>query len=266
MTTQKPSPLKTEKVVLFHNETIFLKINQNNPAVYYHEGLKPPPEEIEATFPLDPFLFVALKSSTPPAGFKSQPAKVFLSSYDLPERKLIMQAIAWHNWHQHHQFCGQCGHKLTVIADFKEKKCKNCQLSTFPNLAPAIIVLIKQENRILLARGPHFPKGRYSALAGFVDIGETAEEATHREVREEVNLTIQNLEYFGTQSWPFLPSSFMIAYTADYLGGQIKIDPQEIEDAKWFDINNLPDLPTKGSISWQIITQTVAKMQGNTSY
>ena len=114
------------------------------------------------------------------------------------------------------------------------------------------LVTNAKENKILLARSPHFRKGMYSALAGFVDIGETAECAAHREVQEEVGLKIKSLKYFGSQSWPF-PSSFMIAFTAEYLSGEIIIDPNEIEDAKWFDAHNITNLPDMPSISRRLI-------------
>ena len=102
----------------------------------------------------------------------------------------------------------------------------------------------------------HFRKGVYSALAGFVDIGETAEYAAHREVQEEVGLKIKSLKYFGSQSWPF-PSSFMIAFTADHLDGEIIMEPNEIEDAQWFGLNQLPDLPPMPSISRQLINSVL---------
>jgi NAD+ diphosphatase len=133
-----------------------------------------------------------------------------------------------------------------------EKKCKACDLSFLPNLSPAIMVLLKRENEILLARSPHFRQGMYSALAGFIDLGETAECAVHREVQEEVGLKVKSLQYFGSQSWPF-PNSFMIAFTAEYLSGEIIMEPNEIEDAKWFNIHNIPDLPSMPSISRRLI-------------
>src|ERR1700722_8943106 len=110
------------------------------------------------------------------------------------------------------------------------------------------MVLIQKGNEILLGRSAHFKPGVYSALAGFIDIGETAEMAAHREVKEEVGLEITELEYFGSQSWPF-PDSFMLAFKAKYLRGEINIDTKELEDARWFNLNNLPAIPPHPSIS-----------------
>ena len=106
-------------------------------------------------------------------------------------------------------------------------------------------MLIKKGDKILLARGHNFKPGVYSAIAGYVDIGETCEQAAIREVKEEVNIDIGSLTYFSSQSWPFAPSSFLIAFVAQYIKGDIKVDGNEIEDAQWFDTNNLPKLPDK---------------------
>lgn len=114
------------------------------------------------------------------------------------------------------------------------------------------MVLIQRNHQVLLARSAHFKPGIYSAIAGFIDIGESAEEAVYREVKEEVGIEISKLEYFGSQSWPF-PNSFMIAFKAHYLSGELSINPNEIEDAKWFDIDDLPAIPSYPSISRKLI-------------
>lgn len=120
------------------------------------------------------------------------------------------------------------------------------------------MVLIQREHEILLARSKHFEEGMYSALAGFIDLGETAEVAVHREVKEEVGLEISDLVYFGTQPWPF-PDSFMIAFKANYLSGDLKMDPEEIEDAQWFSPKHLPKLPSKASIARALIDSFIVK-------
>jgi len=129
---------------------------------------------------------------------------------------------------------------------------------TFPHVAPVILALISRGDELLLARSPHFAPGLYSILAGFIEPGETAEQTVAREVQEEVGIQIKNIQYYGSQPWPF-PSNLMIGFTAEYASGEIQIDPIEIEDAKWFNINNLPPLPTPISLSRRMIDEYIAQ-------
>ena len=140
----------------------------------------------------------------------------------------------------------------------RAKKCPKCDLLHFPRLAPAIIVLVEQGEKLLMARSRHFASGMYSVLAGFVEPGESLEEAAIREIREEVGISIKDLRYFASQSWPF-PHSLMIGFTATYAGGKISIDNTEIEDAGWFTADNLPPLPGKISIARKLIDWFIAK-------
>lgn len=191
--------------------------------------------------------------------FYVQSARDFLISTNKEELQLLLfRAIHWVTWDGQLKYCSKCGNKLQHVYERTEKKCGLCDLSFFPNLSPAIMVLIQKDNEILLARSAHFKPGIYSALAGFIDIGETAEAAVHREVKEEVDLEISELEYFATQSWPF-PNSFMIAFKAKYLRGDLNIDTNEIEDAAWFNLNNLPELPSHPSISRKLIESFILK-------
>ena len=124
-----------------------------------------------------------------------------------------------------------------------------------------MMVLVKRGRELLLGRGVHFPPGRYSALAGFLEAGESIEQAVIREVREEVGVEVANLRYFSSQSWPF-PNSLMIAFTADYAGGHLQPDPAELADARWFPIDELPDLPPRMSIARALIEATVSELAG----
>ncbi len=192
-------------------------------------------------------------------GFLIYPAKDFLyQCYQKPIQPLILRAIHCLSWDTKLQYCSQCGAKAQKIVNKTEKKCATCSLSFFPHFSPAIMVLIQRDHEILLARSRHFETDMYSALAGFIDLGETAEKAVHREVREEVGLEISDLKYFGTQPWPF-PDSFMIAFTANYLSGDLTIDPEEIEDAQWFNIHRLPKLPSHSSIARALIDSWIAQ-------
>lgn len=192
-------------------------------------------------------------------GFHIYNEKAFVNSTKKEEIKwLALRATHWSTWDTRLQYCSKCGTELQSVLDATEKKCSLCDLSFYPKLSPAIMVLIQKDNEILLARSAHFKPGVYSAIAGFIDIGETAELAVHREVKEEVGLEVSELEYFGSQSWPF-PDSFMIAFKAKYLRGEIHIDGNEIEDAQWFNLNNLPELPPDSSISRKLIESSLLK-------
>lgn len=168
---------------------------------------------------------------------------------------LAVKAWSVINWDKNHQFCSRCGGVTVHQAKAFERLCVLCGLSFFPRISPSIIVLIKRDDHILMARSPHFPQGIYGLIAGFVDAGETIEEAVHREVKEEVGLQIKNLVYWGSQPWPF-PDSLMLAFTADYASGEIIMDPHEIEDAGWYKPDNLPGLPSTAlSIAMKLIDE-----------
>lgn len=155
-------------------------------------------------------------------------------------------------WDKTHQFCSCCGEKLELSKVERAKICPQCDHHFYPRISPSIIVLVKRGKEILLARSPHFSEKVYSTLAGFIEPGESAEEAVHREVLEEVGLRVKNLKYRGSQPWPF-PNSLMLAYTAEYAAGEITIDGVEISDAGWFSIDKLPQLPSKISIAHDLI-------------
>lgn len=156
------------------------------------------------------------------------------------------------HWDKSTRFCGHCGEQTIFCHKERAKQCPICNVHFFPQVSPVMLVLIWRKNEILLARSASFPPGIYSILAGFVEPGETLEEAVSRETKEEVSLEIKNLTYFGSQPWPF-PSNLMLGFTAEYQGGEIIIDPNELEDAQWFPINQLPPLPKPISISRMII-------------
>lgn len=180
------------------------------------------------------------------------PVKVFLATASDMTQRQVLKAYHWLNWDINSQYCGRCASKLEAVFDSVEKKCTRCSLSIFPKMSPAVMVLIYRDNEILLARSPHFKAGMYSAVAGFIELGETAEMAAIREVQEELGIQIKDLAYFGTQTWPF-PDSFMIAFKAKYDSGELKIDKTEIEDARWFKKDDLPILPPSSSISRSLI-------------
>ena len=161
-------------------------------------------------------------------------------------------------WHATHQFCGRCGGKTEPAPGELAMRCIHCGTMHYPRVSPAAIVLVRRGDEILLARSPGFPQGLYSVLAGFVEPGESIEEAVVREVLEEVGIEVTNVRYFGSQPWPF-PNSLMIGFTADYTGGDLTPEPGEIEDAGWYTTDNLPQLPPNISIARAMIDNFVSQ-------
>ncbi|MGH2535287.1 MAG: NAD(+) diphosphatase [Thermomicrobiales bacterium] len=161
-------------------------------------------------------------------------------------------------WDRDHRFCGRCGGPTDDHPRERAKRCPACGLLQFPRLSPAVITLVERDGNVLLARGPHFAPGMYSALAGFVEPGESLEEAVAREIDEEVGISVADIRYVGSQPWPF-PHSLMIGFTAVYAGGEIRMDEREIVDAGWFTPDTLPGLPGTISIARRLIDAYLAK-------
>jgi NAD+ diphosphatase len=156
-------------------------------------------------------------------------------------------------WHRTHRYCGVCATAMRGMAGERAFKCPSCGFTAYPRISPAMMVLIRKGDAVLLARHAQSPYQRFTALAGFLEAGESVEEAVHREVYEEVGLRVHNLQYFGSQSWPF-PHSLMIAFTADYLDGEIRVDETEIAEARWFGPGDgFPEIPPGVSIASALI-------------
>ena len=143
------------------------------------------------------------------------------------------KAVLVNDWYISHQFCGRCETKTQIDEKDMMLKCPECGQVHYPRIAPAIIVAIKNEDKLLMAQHSYHENIRYALIAGFVEPGETIEEAVRREVSEEVGIKIKNLKYLKSQSWPF-PNSLMLAFEAEYDSGDIKVDGDEIVKAKWF--------------------------------
>ncbi len=155
-------------------------------------------------------------------------------------------------WDRTHLYCGHCGTPMEQVPTERAKRCPECGLTSYPRVTPAIIVLIRRGDEVLLARAQNFPSRFYSTIAGFVEPGESLEEAVAREVGEEVGVAVKDIRYFGSQPWPF-PHSLMIGFTCEYAGGEIALDEREIADAAWFTRDNMPHIPPKLSIARKLI-------------
>lgn len=180
----------------------------------------------------------------------------------LPEPMLAVAARAFQvvDWDRSHAYCGRCGARTRERTGERAKECPVCGLVAYPRVSPAMMVLVVREGEVLLARANRFRGMMYSALAGFVEPGEAVEDCVHREVREEVGIEVDGLQYFASQSWAF-PHSLMIAYTARYAGGELRPDGTEIADARWFPPDALPELPSPISIARRLIDDTVGRLR-----
>jgi NAD+ diphosphatase len=182
--------------------------------------------------------------------------------WGVDERFFVMEGWAKQivEWERTHRFCGRDGAEMVPGPTELSRECSRCGMLFNPRLSPAVIVLVKRGDEVLLARSPGFPPEMYSVLAGFVEPGESIEETIEREIREEVGVEVENVRYFGSQPWPF-PNSLMIEFTADCARGEVRADPAEIEDAGWYSADDLPPLPPKVSITRAMIDGFVRRAQ-----
>ncbi|MGB3620562.1 NAD(+) diphosphatase [Ketobacter sp. MCCC 1A13808] len=164
-------------------------------------------------------------------------------------------------WDANHQFCGRCGTQTVHHEVDRAKLCPQCGHTQYPRISPCIIVLVTKGEDILLARSASFPPGLFSTLAGFVEAGETLEMTVHREIKEEVGITVKNLKYKGSQPWPF-PHSLMVGFHAEYAGGSFVFEDEEIEEAAWWPVTSLPMIPPVGSIARSLIDTYVKEFRG----
>lgn len=160
------------------------------------------------------------------------------------------------HWESRSQFCSICGHSLVPMAETWAKKCSGCKQKHYPCISSCAIGLVMKGDETLLIRKPEWKDGRYGLVSGFVEFGECFEEAIVREVREETNIAVKDVRYAGSQSWPF-PNQIMSGYIADYADGEISIQNDEIADANWFKLDDLPVIPPKRSIARHLIDLAV---------
>ncbi|MDF7800891.1 NAD(+) diphosphatase [Pontiellaceae bacterium B1224] len=188
-----------------------------------------------------------------PTGYESGDIRSLHGHFEDELYALIGYASQILTWSENHQFCSRCGTKAEASEQERAMVCPACGLMNYPRISPSMIVAVTRGNELLMARGHHFPEGLYSVVAGFVEPGENLEQCVAREVMEETGLEITNIKYHSSQPWPF-PHSLMVGFTADYVGGEIRIDPKEIADAGWYTANNLPEkIPSKATIARKLI-------------
>jgi NAD+ diphosphatase len=187
-----------------------------------------------------------------PEGYKLEALRPLYGKLPPDLMKAARFAVHLVHWDRITRFCGVCGAPTCEKTDERAKVCPSCKSLFYPRIAPAVIVAILNGKKILLAHNRRFTAPIYSLIAGFIEMGETAEECIQREIMEEVGLTVKNIRYFGSQPWPF-PDSLMLGFTAEYAGGEVRADGEELLDAKWFCPPDMPTLPSGDSIARRII-------------
>ena len=155
-------------------------------------------------------------------------------------------------WDRNHRYCGRCSTPTVYHERDRAKVCPKCAFTQYPRISPSVIMLVASGDQLLLGRSPSFIPSLYSTLAGFVEPGESIEQAVRREVKEEVGVSVGNMSYIASQPWPF-PHSLMLGFIAEYEAGDIVVDNDELEDAQWWHIDDLPLIPPVGTISRELI-------------
>ena len=187
-----------------------------------------------------------------PAGLEATALRALHGRVDEESWALAGRAFQLAEWDRTHRFCGICGAPTALRDDERSRACTACDFRAYPRHSPAVIVLITRgADEVLLGRSARFPVGMYSTLAGFVDPGESAEDAVRREIREEAGIEITEPQWFGSQSWAF-PHSLMLGFTAEWAAGEIRCD-DELEDLQWFTRDALPVLPPPASIARRLL-------------
>ena len=214
---------------------------------------------------LDKYYYsIEIAPNTDILGIFMDPAKIeftdfrtTLSFINPSDFKLISRASILINWKAANQFCSTCGNKTLFNSKEGAPDCECLAPPRYPIISPCIITLIHDKDRILLGRSKFFPPNMFSTLAGFIEAGQNAEEALVREVMEEVNVKVSDIKYYGSQSWPF-PSQLMLGYFCKYVEGEIKLNDAELEEARWFHLDDLPMIPPDSSISGQLIRSYIS--------
>ncbi|MCH7311130.1 NAD(+) diphosphatase [Acinetobacter sp. ANC 4805] len=198
-----------------------------------------------------------LENEAIPEGYQLVPIRELIQSWSTTEFLQASRAVQLLEWRRNHKFCSHCGHVTEIHSKEYAMVCPACSYHQYPRVQPCIITIItKGDNEVLLAKSVHNKSNMYGLIAGFVEVGETLEEAVQREAFEEVGLKLKNIRYMSSQPWPF-PSNLMIAFHAEYDSGEIQLQVEEISEAQFFRFDQLPEIPFKGSIAHAMIMQII---------
>ncbi len=197
-----------------------------------------------------------LDSETIPEGFQLVPIRQLVTIWDRTQFEQASRAVQLLEWRRNHKFCSHCGHATEIHPTQYAMVCPACKYSQYPRIQPCVITIITKGDEILLAQSIRNKGKMYGLIAGFVEVGETLEQAVERETLEEVGVKVKNIRYISSQPWPF-PSNLMIAFHAEYDSGEIKIQEDEIYDAAFFKFDQLPEIPFKGSVAHAMIMHII---------
>ncbi|MCV2403482.1 NAD(+) diphosphatase [Marinomonas sp. C2222] len=258
-----PSPHKDALYILLHRNQVLVEKHQNFLIPFTHFQPNANMSAVYCGQWHNQDIFVCRFESIP-KGFEEMGLRDLLFLQDNDHYLLLSRAHQLSTWDRDHQFCGRCGTSMDKKHPVEHTKiCPKCNLRHYPRISPCVIISIRKENSILLARGHQAPKGKYSNIAGFVEAGETLEQAVSREISEEIGIKVNNIRYVDSQPWSF-PHQLMVGFFADYKSGEITPAPGEIDEANWYDINDLPNIPNPTTISGQLILKHIEQMKQNT--
>jgi NAD+ diphosphatase len=204
-----------------------------------------------------------LEHESVPDGYQLIPIRELIQLWSTTEFLQASRAVQLLEWRRNHKFCSHCGHATEIHSKEYAMVCPACGYHQYPRVQPCVITIItKGDDEILLAKSAHNKSNMYGLIAGFVEVGETLEEAVQREAFEEVGVKLKNIRYMSSQPWPF-PSNLMIAFHAEYDSGDIQLQLEEISDAQFFKFDQLPEIPFKGSIAHSMIMQVIGSRKAS---
>lgn len=237
--------LRDDDAPLQENDLVFLKENTDCREVYVEK------ENGITVLPVN-------KDAVIPEGYKRVALRQMYADMGEDDVLPYFRAKALAEWTANTRFCPRCGTRLVESETQTAMVCPDCKNIVFPRIDPCIIVLVNKGDKILLARHVQRNQDIYACIAGFMEVGESVEQCVRREIMEETGLKVKNIKYYGSQSWPF-PQQMMLGFTAEYESGELKLQEEELSDAKFFDRDKCPANPRPGSIAYRMIHEPVVK-------